>query len=84
MMEKQETFMERLARKQGVTVEEMREQISIRITKGINDSNPQRRKQWERIPCVGDIPTPDEYLDYVLKRVYEEGREDLLKKYCEE
>lgn len=81
MMEKQETFMERLARKQGITVEEMREQIAMRIRKGLSDNDPNRRLQWEQIPHVGDIPTPEEYLDYVLKWVYKEGREEQLKQY---
>ena len=80
-MEKQETLIERLARKQGITVEEMREQIAMRIRKGLSDTDPNRRLQWEQIPHVGDIPTPEEYLDYVLKWVYKEGCEELLKQY---
>lgn len=71
----------RLARERNITVEEMREIISDRIEKGWNDPNPEKRVQWRKIPCEGDFPTPDEYLDYVLKKVYEEGREGLLKKY---
>lgn len=80
-MEKQETLIERLARKQGITVEEMREQIAMRIKEGLNASDPKRRAQWEKIPRAGDIPTPEEYLEYILERVYEEGREDSLKQY---
>ncbi len=81
MMKKQETFMERLARKQGIKVEEMKEKIALRIKEGMSDADSHRRLQWEQIPHVGDIPTPEEYLEYVLKRIYEEGREDLLKQY---
>lgn len=80
-MDKQEILIERLARKQGITVETMREQIVLRIREGLNDSDPIKREQWEKIPCVGDMPTTDEYLDYVLKWVYEEGQEDLLRRY---
>ena len=77
MME--EHLFERLARERNITVEEMRAIISGRIEKGWNDPNPEKRVQWRKIPCAGEVPTPDEYLDYVLKKVYEEGREDLLK-----
>lgn len=62
----------------------MREQIKQRIKKGLSDSDLHRRLQWEQIPHVGDVLTPEEYLDYVLKRIYEEGREDLLKQYLKD
>lgn len=35
------------SRKQGITVEEMRGQIAMRIRKGLSDSDPNRRLQWE-------------------------------------
>lgn len=82
-MEKQEMLIERLARKRGVTVEVMKEQISMRIREGLGDPDSIKREQWEKIPCIEEIPTPEEYLDYVLKQVYEEGQEDLLKSYLE-
>lgn len=62
----------------------MREQIALRIKKGLSDSDPNHQLQWEQIPHVGDVPTLEEYLNYVLKRVYEEGREDLLKQYLQD
>lgn len=80
-MDKQEVLIERLARKQGITVETMRERIVLRIREGFNNPDPIKREQWKKIPCIGDMPTPDEYLDYVLKRVYEEGKEELLRRY---
>lgn len=75
-----EHIFERLARKRGITVEEMRAIISARIEKGWNDPDPEKRVQWRKIPCAGDIPTPDEWLRYAVERIKEEGREDLLRK----
>ena len=72
---------ERLARERGITVKEMREIISARIEKGWNDSDPEKRAQWRKIPCAGNIPTPDEWLRYAVERIKEDGREDLLRKY---
>lgn len=72
---------ERLARERGITVKEMRKIISARIEKGWNDSDPEKRAQWRKIPCAGDIPTPDEWLRYAVERIKEDGREDLLRKY---
>ena len=45
-----EHLFERLARERGITVEEMREIISARIRRGMNDPDPKKRAQWEEIP----------------------------------
>lgn len=80
-MAEQETLFERLARERGITVEEMRAIISARIEKGLHDPDPEKRAQWERIPCTGEVPTPEELLRYVVKKLKAEGREDLLSWY---
>ena len=80
-MEKEEHLFERLAHERNITVEKMREIISARIEKGWNDSDLEKRVQWRKIPCAGDIPTPDEWLQYCMKRLKEDGREDLLRCY---
>lgn len=79
MME--EHLFERLAHERNITVEEMREIISDRIEKGWNDSDLKKRAQWRKIPCAGEMPTPDEWLKYAVEKLQEEGREDLLRRY---
>lgn len=76
-----EHIFERLARERNITVEEMRAIISARIKKGWNDPDPEKREQWRKIPCSGEIPTLDQWLRYAVERVQEEGREDLLCRY---
>lgn len=74
-------WFEKLARERGITVEEMRGIISARIEKGWNDADPEKREQWRKIPCAGEIPTPDEWLKYVVEKLEMEGRGDLLRWY---
>lgn len=76
-----EEFFEKLARERDTTVEDIRAMISARIRAGINSDDPQIRKQWARIPCAGDVPTPEEWLRYVVEALEKDGREDLLKRY---
>lgn len=73
-----EHLFECLARERNITVEEMQVIISARIEKGWNDPNLEKRAQWRKISCDGEIPTPDEWLRYAVERLQEEGREDLL------
>ncbi len=81
MLEKEEHLFERLARERNITVEEMRAIISARIEKGWNDPDLEKRAQWRKIPCVGDIPTPDEWLQYAVETIEAEGCSDLLRRY---
>lgn len=80
-MENQETIFERLARERNITVEEMKAIIADHIKAGLNDPDPEKQAQWCRIPCAGEIPTPEEWLRYTVKRLQEEDREDLLHFY---
>lgn len=54
-----EHLFERLACERGITAEEMRGIISARIERGWNNPDPEKRAQWRKIPCVGEIPTPE-------------------------
>ncbi len=53
----EEHIFERFARERGITVEETRTIVSARLERGWND--PEKQKQWRKIPCAGEIPTPD-------------------------
>ena len=76
-----EHIFERLARERGITIEEMRAIISARIESGWKDPDPEKRAQWRKIPCAGELPTPDEWLSYVLKKIKEDGQEGLIRHY---
>ena len=77
-MDNQEAIFEKLARERNITVEEMKSVIADRIKTGWNDPDPEKQRQWRRIPCTGEVPTPEEWLRYAVERLQEEGREDLL------
>ncbi len=77
----EETLFERLARERNITVEEMRAIISARIEAGMNDHDPEKRAQRERIPCARKIPTPEEWLRYAVERIEAEVCGDLLRWY---
>ena len=77
----EEHLFERLACERDITVEEMREIISVRIRRGMNDPDPKKRAQWEVIPHEGEIPTPEEGLYYAVNILIENGDEELLRRY---
>lgn len=77
----EEHLFERLARERNITVGEMRAIISARIEEGWNNSNLEKRAQWRKIPCAGEMPTPDEWLKYAVENLEAEGNGDLLRWY---
>ena len=81
MEKKSKTIIEMLARKQNCSVQEIREQIAARIKVGLNDPDPASREQWEQIPCAGEIPTPEEFVGYVIKKLEADGLDHLLRWY---
>ena len=60
------TFFEKLARDRNITVEEMRAIISAHIKSGMNDPDPIRRAQWEKIPHTGDMPLLQMWGHFIL------------------
>ena len=80
-MEEPKTLFEHLAQERNITVEEMRAIIAARIEAGMNDPDPIRRAQWEKIPHTGDMPTPEEWLSYVVRKLESEGLSELLRWY---
>ncbi len=57
MQENGKNFFTMLAERDHTTVEKIKEKISKRVWEGLHDPDPERRAQWERIPCAGEIPT---------------------------
>lgn len=80
-MSEYKTLFEKLAKDRNISVEEMSSIIGTCIEKGINNPDPIRRAQWEKIPHIGDVPTPEEWLQYVVKKLEDEGLSDLLRWY---
>ena len=81
LLSEYKTLFEKLAQDRNISVEEMRSIIAARIETGISDPDPVRRAQWEKIPHTGDVPSPEEWLRYVVERLEDEGLSDLLRWY---
>lgn len=82
-MAEQETIFGRWAKERGIMESEMKEIISERIRQGMNDPEPEKQAQWRTIPCVGEMPTPEEWHEYVVEKLKENGRDDLLQWHTE-
>ena len=80
-MAEQETIFDRWAKERNISVDEMKAILSARIERGLNDPDPKKRAQWEKIPHAGEIPTPEEWLRYAVETLERAGMGDLLRWY---
>lgn len=70
MRQKAERVLEKLALKEGVPIEHIREKIQEAIDMAIADPDPDVRQFWDAVPREGDYPSPEELLCYLLEKQY--------------
>ncbi len=57
------------AKQNGVSVNEVLEEIQKAINEGMKSSDPQVKEMWKNIPRKGEIPTPEEIIEFISKNV---------------
>ncbi len=60
---------EKVARREHKAVEEVRADMIEAMSEGFNSKDPAARAMWAQIPCEGEIPTPEELIAWVGKRL---------------
>ena len=70
---KMEKILERIAMENGITVKEVREEMQKAITEAWK--NPPKDGGVTvacqcRVPCEGEVPTPEELIRYVVKELH--------------
>lgn len=70
-----------LAKREGISPDVVRAKIAARIQEGLRDPDPDKRAAWEQIPRAGEIPTPEEYVRFVVEKLEAEGLDHLLRWY---
>lgn len=60
-----------IAKREGKTVEEIRKNIKAAMLVGMISADPKVQAYWTKIPCEGDIPTPEEVIVYLAGEIEE-------------
>lgn len=64
-----ETILNRIAIKEGVSVENIRREMQIAIDIGYNNPNIEVQKEWSKVPYKAERPTLEEFIDYASIKV---------------
>ena len=57
-----------VARKNHITVDEVRKEIQLAMIAAMCDPNPAVQKRWREIPHTGDTITPEDLITYIAKQ----------------
>jgi len=60
-----------IAVREGITVEEVRKEMKKAMLIGLCSQDPSVQEKWKRIPCKGEVPTPEELITYMAENVKE-------------
>ncbi|NCC88057.1 MAG: hypothetical protein EOM05_09370 [Clostridia bacterium] len=58
-----------VARKNGVSLEEVRKEINIAIDIAMNDPDPAVQERWKNMKFKGKQPTPEEFVIEMSKQI---------------
>ena len=64
-----ERALEKIAKKEGTTVEQIRKHIQIAMLSGLLSEDPAIKDQWEQIPTAGEVATPEEVVAYCADKM---------------
>ena len=57
-----------VARKNHITVDEVRKEIQLAMIAAMCDPDPSVQKRWREIPHTGDTITPEDLITYIAKQ----------------
>lgn len=58
-----------IAMKEGVPVEEVRKHIKLAMLAGLCNQDPVIQARWKKVPCKGEVPTPEELITYLATHI---------------
>ena len=59
------------ARKEGISVENVREEMKAAIAEGMKSGDPAVQAMWQDVPCKGEVPEPEELIAWLAEQVRE-------------
>lgn len=65
---------EKIAKSEGITTDEVRNEIALAISYALKSDNPKVQNFWKNIPCEGDTPTVDEVINYIATQLANENK----------
>lgn len=60
-----------IGQREGISPKEVEKEIQKAIDAAFYSSDMETKVEWAKIPCKGERPTPEEFIDYMSEKVNE-------------
>ena len=57
-----------IAAQQQITAAEVYREMELAILSGFENNSPDVQAQWAKVPRRGDLPTPEELIEYIFTK----------------
>lgn len=61
--------LQQIAKQEGITEEEVRNEIAYAISLALKNDDPKVQEFWKQIPTDGDSPTVEEVINYIILKL---------------
>lgn len=68
-IEQAEKALEKVAKKEGISIEAVRREIELAIAEARSNPAPEMQAFWKSVPCEGEYPTPEKVIIYFASRI---------------
>lgn len=58
-----------VAEQEGITENEVRNEIAYAVSLALKSNDPKIQKFWKKIPCEGESPTVEEIIDFIVAQI---------------
>ena len=69
-----ENSLKRIAASEGITPEEVRQEIALALSYALKSNDPNVQNFWKNIPCEKDTPTVDEVIEYLALQIVKQKK----------
>ncbi len=59
----------KVAKAHHVSEESVRKEMKAAIADAMQSSDPEVQKLWKQIPCAGEVPEPEEVMEWFAKQL---------------
>ena len=66
---KAERALKKIAKRDGITVAEVRHEIEVAIATARQNPDPKIQAFWKSVPCKGEYPTPEETIVFIASTI---------------
>ncbi len=76
-------IIDKIAKKEGISRKQVLNEMQKAIDEGFTNPDPQIKAEWAKIPCKGSRPTPEELIEYEIRKLTGKTESKSQTRWCQ-